>query len=348
MKAFFRSPCLQSKSVTIVDDEPYARDILIRAATMAGFSCQGFENAESAWRALERQTTPIVVTDLRMPGKGGLWLIREIQQRWPNLSIIVVSVGVEEDGHMETILNKGVSHYLLKPVHLDEFCHALESCWQTQNTHANQGRYEALLEGALIRQSRELRKTFHSAITSLVRTLEARDVHTSGHSLRVRNYSVALAKKIGLTPKALKALKLAAWLHDIGKMGLPEAILNKPTLLTDEEFSRVREHPVVGERILTPIIRNPLVLQAIRGHHERYDGRGYPDGISGENIPLLARIITVADCYDALTTTRAYRSAQARDSVLDFLRAGMGTQFDPDLVPPFVDVIESTSMVVAG
>jgi HD-GYP domain-containing protein (c-di-GMP phosphodiesterase class II) len=148
-----------------------------------------------------------------------------------------------------------------------------------------------------------------------------------------------LARYIGLDEQNKKRLSLAAKLHDIGKVGLAEGILNKPAKLTEREFDLVKEHPVIGERILRPIIRNRIVLSAIRSHHERFDGGGYPDGLRGEQIPFLARIITVADCFDALTSSRAYRAARSVEDARAVLNDGMAAQFDPHLVPPFLRMI---------
>jgi putative nucleotidyltransferase with HDIG domain len=192
------------------------------------------------------------------------------------------------------------------------------------------------LESVVNKQTHRLRHTFFSAITSLARTLEARDAYTSGHSLRVHKYAMHLARYIGLDEHNQKRLSLAAKLHDIGKVGLAEGILNKPAKLSESEVDQVKEHPIIGERILRPIVRNRAVLAAIRNHHERFDGAGYPDKLAGEEIPFLARMITVADCYDALTSSRAYRAAMSREEVLAILDAGKGTQFDPHLVSPFI------------
>jgi HD-GYP domain-containing protein (c-di-GMP phosphodiesterase class II) len=197
-------------------------------------------------------------------------------------------------------------------------------------------RHRRALERTVRRRTRQLRHTFLSAIDSLVRTLEARHPSTCGHSLRVRHYVVRLAELLGWPEAARRPLALAAKLHDIGKVGTPEDILNKPGVLTRAEEAVVREHPVTGERILTPIIRSRAVLAGIRGHHERWDGGGYPDGLAGERIPLLARVIAVADCFDALTSYRSYRDPLPRREALEILRAGAGTQFDPALVPPFL------------
>jgi HD-GYP domain-containing protein (c-di-GMP phosphodiesterase class II) len=148
-----------------------------------------------------------------------------------------------------------------------------------------------------------------------------------------------------LNGRTKKRLSLAAKLHDIGKVGLPEAILNKPSGLSAAEFAVVREHPVVGERILSPIIRDTAVLAAIRGHHERFDGTGYPDGLSGDRIPLLARVLAVADCFDALTSARAYRAAVPAATALTILAQEAGTHFDPDIALPFVAAMHDVRSV---
>ena len=322
-------------AVTIVDDEPAARDVLVRAARSWHFDCQGAATAEQALDLLENRLTPVVVTDLRMPGRGGVWLVREIQKRWPEVSVIVVTAGHDTDA-VSDCLSAGAHHYFLKPINFDEFRHALEVTTRTYLLQKERERYRHELERTVQRRTRQLRRTFLSAIDSLVRTLEARHPSTCGHSLRVCKYAVSLADLLGWPQRERRAVALAAKLHDIGKIGTPEDILNKPGTLTAVEEEVIREHPVIGERILTPIIRNRAVLAAIRGHHERWDGGGYPDGLAGERIPLLARVITVADCFDALTSCRSYRDPLPRSAALEFLRAGVGTHFDPALIPPFL------------
>jgi putative two-component system response regulator len=326
------------RCVTLVDDEPFALDVLVRATRSFHFDCQTAGTAEAALDLLQREPTPLVVTDLRMPGQGGVWLVQEIKKRWPQTAIIVVTVGAEDEALMQC-MSAGVQHYFLKPVHIDEFHHALQSTWYSQLQRRNHHRQRRHLESIVHQQSHKFQRTFFSAITSLVRTLEARDAYTSGHSLRVRKYAVQLAHYIGLDEHSKKRLSLAAKLHDIGKVGLAEGILNKPAKLSAEEYDQVKEHPVIGERILRPIIRNRVVLSAIRSHHERFDGGGYPDGLKGEQIPFLARMITVADCYDAMTSSRAYRGAMTQERALDILHEGMNTQFDPHLVPPFIRML---------
>jgi response regulator RpfG family c-di-GMP phosphodiesterase len=338
---------LAAAAVTVVDDEPWMVDVLVRAARSWHYRCQSAINAEEALQLLQQQPTPIVVTDLRMPGRGGLWLVQEIRRRWPEIHVIVVTAGHDNDAAIDC-LHAGAQRYFLKPINLDEFRHALAMTLRTYRLEGERERYRQLLEERVRHRTRQLRQTYLSAIDSLVRTLEARDPYTTGHSLRVRRYSLRLARAIGLDRQQCHQLSLAAKLHDIGKVGIPEEILNKPARLTEEEFSLVREHPIIGERILSPTIRCPAILAAIRGHHERVDGTGYPDGLRAPKLPLLARIISIVDCFDALTTSRAYRDALPPFQALDILRAGAGTQFDPALVQTFVDVAAGSLACDAG
>jgi response regulator RpfG family c-di-GMP phosphodiesterase len=325
-------------TVTVVDDEPCARDVLVRAARSWGYECQAAGSAEQALELLGQSPTPIVVTDLRMPGRGGVWLVRELQRRWPDVAVIVVTAGQDEDAVTEC-LKAGAHHYFLKPIELDEFRHALEATLRTHLVQREREGYRRHLERRVHRQTRRLRRTFVSAIASLVRTLEARDPNTTGHSLRVRRYAVRLARALGWGRPLRRQLGLAAKLHDIGKVGVPEAILHKPGRLTAEEYRRVQQHPVIGERILKRIVRNAAILSAVRGHHERYDGGGYPDGLGGTDIPLMARLIAVVDCFDALTSVRSYREALSAARALEVIRAGAGSRFDPLLAQAFLEVV---------
>lgn len=326
-------------TVTVVEDEPFAQDVLVRAARSWNYGCQAASSAEQALQLLEEHPTQVVVTDLRMPGRGGIWLVQEIQRRWPDTGIIVITAGDDSDAALECI-EVGADHYFLKPIKLDEFRHALKAVLRVQRQQRQRERLRRKLERAVQRQTKRVRRTFLSAIQSLVRTLEERDPYTAGHSLRVHDYALQLGDAIGLDTRARKQLSLAAKLHDIGKVGVPEAILNKKGALTPDEDRLVREHPVIGERVLTPIIRNHHILAGIRGHHERLDGKGYPDGLRGDQVPFLARLISIPDCFDAMTSHRAYRGALPVGQAVETLRSGSGTQFDPYFVRAFIDVIQ--------
>jgi HD-GYP domain-containing protein (c-di-GMP phosphodiesterase class II) len=173
-----------------------------------------------------------------------------------------------------------------------------------------------------------------------LRTLQAHDPETVGHCWRVRRHALRLAVALGLGRGACRQLALAAVLHDVGKVEVPRAVLQKPGRLTAEESLRVQRHPAAGERLLAPDVRDPVVLAAIRHHHERHDGAGYPDRLRGERIPLLARVLALADCYDAMRSDRPYRPGLSRAAALAAVRQGAGTQFDPHLAAAFLALEE--------
>ena len=324
-------------SVTVVDDEPYIQDVLSRAARSWHYQCQTAGSAEQALELLQERLTPVVVTDLRMPGKGGVWLVREVRRRWPHVGIVVLTAAHDSDAARDC-LSAGAHHFFLKPIKIEEFHHVLETASRAYQLQCEDERYRRKLELAVRRQTRRVRRTFLSAIDSLVKTMEARDEYTAGHSLRVRQYALALADAVGLPGRMRRQLSLAAKMHDIGKVAVPEAILNKRGPLESAEEEVVRLHPVVGERILKPIVSNRAILAGIRGHHERIDGKGYPDGLRGDQVSLLARMIALPDVFDAVTSARAYRQAMPLADALDLIRQGAGTQFDPGLTRVFLEI----------
>lgn len=186
---------------------------------------------------------------------------------------------------------------------------------------------------------KELKETFYGTIEALAETIEKRDPYTGGHTRRVMEYSLAIGKELKLTEQELEALKLAAILHDIGKIGIRDSILLKEGKLTEEETTIMNMHPKYGAEILEHIKQLKDVIPGMRGHHERYDGSGYPDGLRGEEIPLYARIITVADTYDAMTTDRPYRKALTKEQAFKELKKFSGRHFDPHVVDAFINIM---------
>jgi putative nucleotidyltransferase with HDIG domain len=185
-------------------------------------------------------------------------------------------------------------------------------------------------------QAGRIRELFLQGVQTLAHALEAKDAYTSGHSMRVSRYAAATAVRLGFTGERLEEIRLGAELHDIGKIGTREAVLNKPGPLTADEFLHITEHTILGERILAPLAReNPTVLWIVRSHHERMDGRGFPDQLTGDRIPIEARIICVVDAFDAMTTNRAYRTSRSAAAAYAELDRSAGSQFDPEVVRAF-------------
>jgi len=200
--------------------------------------------------------------------------------------------------------------------------------------------YFNIMAKGLFMSRQRMHKYFYRAMQSLVRILEAKDVYTMGHSDRVAEYVEKIALKIKFHTDEIELLVDAARLHDIGKLGIQKTILNKKGKLTEEEWKVIREHPVIGEDILRTVVYDEQMLAMVRYHHERYDGRGYPDGLKGKDINRFAHIIAVADAYDAMTSDRAYRPAMSKQEALEELRRGKGTQFDPKIADAFIELLE--------
>ena len=199
-----------------------------------------------------------------------------------------------------------------------------------------------MLEARVAEQARRIESLFLASIQSLADALEVKDPYTHGHSLRVSSYSVAIARSIGLSGDAIREIGIGGHVHDIGKIGVREAILNKPAPLTDEEYDHIMTHPTVGWRILSPLLGDvPMALNIVRWHHERYDGSGVPDGLVGDAIPIEARIVAVADTFDAMTSVRPYRPGVPLADTLAELRRCSGAQFDPVCVSAFFEALET-------
>lgn len=193
---------------------------------------------------------------------------------------------------------------------------------------------------------RNLQEQFISLLKALSEIVDARDTHTQGHSIKVCQYALAMGAELGFSPRRLERLEIAALLHDIGKLGVEAFILQKPTDLNELEAMAVRHHPLLSVRILKSVVQLADVIPFIRHHHERYDGQGYPDGLRGEQIPMEARILTVADSFDAMTSHRPYRKAMSPQAALAELQEKAGTQFDPRIVEVFHQVFKRGNIVV--
>lgn len=177
-------------------------------------------------------------------------------------------------------------------------------------------------------------------VTALSGAIDAKDTYTNGHSTRVADYSREIARRLGLSEKEQDDIYMMGLLHDVGKIGVPDAIINKPAKLTDEEYSIIKQHPTMGAEILTNITEFPKLSTGARWHHERYDGKGYPDGIAGEEIPLEARIIAIADAYDAMSSRRSYRDVLPQLQIYSEVQKGKGTQFDPAFAEIMLSMID--------
>ena len=324
----------------LVDDDPLVRRTLARVLQSQGMSTVEVESASGALEWLEREgPVPLLITDIYMPGMDGIELLRRVRRTWPDTAVLVIT-GVAEVGTAVECLQQGALDYLAKPVQLDEvrarIHNALERHRLTLENRYLQQSYQERLEAQLRELVRRNKEMFLGQIQMAVRMLEKKDVYTRGHSNRVAVYAVKTAVQMGYTGEILDQIRLGGELHDIGKIGTRDDVLNKPGPLTPDEFEEIKKHVVEGEEILEPLRReHPLVLDIVRSHHERIDGTGFPDRLSGPSIPIVARLVSVADAFDAMTTSRAYRPSRTPGEALDELERCAGTHFDAPIVSAF-------------
>jgi putative two-component system response regulator len=316
----------------VADDEPHLRSILVRLLTADGLVCRPAANGREALRELEREPAELVVTDIRMPEMDGIQLLGEVRRRWPDTGAVMVTA-VSDVSSAIWCLTQGALDYVAKPFQVDDVRARVRQALEKRRLLLENRDYQHNLEQRVEQQSHRIEELFLEAAQSLARALEAKDTYTRGHSARVSAYVIGIAQALGLDPATVADLRLGAELHDVGKIGVREEILNKPARLSRAEYLHIMEHTVIGEKILAPLLRDhPRVLQMARSHHERMDGSGLPDGLKGDAIPQVARIVSVADALDAMTCDRPYRSSLGFARAMAEISRCSGTQFDPAAV----------------
>ncbi len=319
------------RRVLLVEDEPQVRNLIANYLTREGFSTDEAGTVADGVRFL-RDEFDVVVTDMRLPGASGNELVTAVKARWPATQVIVIT-GLQDAQVAAEALNAGADRYLFKPFGMSELRGHLVDALARRDRFLNERAEKDQLTAEALARAEQAREAVLKGARALVRAVEVRDPYTRGHSGRVARYAsvLAVATEGGDGLLDPDALKLACELHDVGKIGVPDAILNKEENLTSEEFDQVRKHPRTGRRILEPLLDDPVVLAVVSWHHERWDGTGYPDGLAGDAIPIAARIVAVADALDAMTSERAYRPALTWDEALAQIRELAGSQFDPSV-----------------
>ena len=332
-------------SCLVVDDEPHLRSILARLLSAEGFACRQAGNGREALAELEREPADLVVSDIRMPEMDGIQLLPEVRRRWPDTAVVMVTA-VSDVKSAIWCLTQGALDYVAKPFQVEDVQARVRQALEKRRLILENRDYQQNLERKVDVQARRIEELFVVGVQSLAHALEAKDPYTHGHSARVASYATTVARSLGLAVPALEELRIGAELHDVGKIGVRESVLNKPAKLTDPEYLHIMEHTVIGERILTPLLRDrPRVLQIVRSHHERLDGTGLPDHLKGDALPLVARVASVADAFDAMTTGRPYVAARSPAAALEELRASAGAQFDREIVAAFERTFTDVSLL---
>lgn len=316
--------------ILVVDDDTSNLKIANHILSREKMRVSCLKSGEDAINFLQENRPDLILLDVHMPGMDGFETLAAIQKNRATADIPVIFLTADDDSDTETRgLQAGAMDFIKKPfipgVLLLRVRHMIELIrLQTNLSQEVEKKTQEVMaqHEKLERMSMQIVKTLSGAI-------DAKDTYTNGHSTRVAEYSKEIAKRAGLSEEMQNDIYMMGLLHDVGKIGIPDAIINKPARLTDEEYSIIQNHPVMGAKILKNITEFPKMCTGARWHHERYDGKGYPDGISGQDIPLEARIIAVADAYDAMSSRRSYRDVLPQAQVRSEVEKGKGTQFDP-------------------
>ena len=326
--------------VLIADDEPEIRNVLSDLLSPS-HDCTAVGSAEEALASLCECGHDLVISDIMMGGMSGLEMIPRVLEVSPDTVVIMIS-GVQTVESAIEALRAGAFDYVMKPFDLQHVEAAVARALEHQRLRVEKRRYENYLEEMVGRRTaelddalRSLGDAYRSTLKSLTAALEARDSETHGHSERVVNFSLRLGRELGLDAEQLRSLEFGSLLHDIGKIGVPDAILRKPAALSESEWVRMREHPLHGQKILSGIRFLEGAARVVAQHHERWDGTGYPVGLRGEQIDLNARIFSVADAFDAITSDRVYRRGRSYEDAVAELEGFAGRQFDPEVVEAY-------------
>jgi putative two-component system response regulator len=317
----------------VVDDEPRLRQVLVHLMRADGFNCFEAANGAEAIQVLEQRAVTLVMSDMRMPKMDGIELLQQIRARWPEIAVVMITA-VSDVETAVSCLATGAMDYLTKPFHLEEVRARVAKALEKRTLILENQSYQHDLEDRVAAQSRRLEELFLGGVQALAEALEVKDPYTRGHSVRVSHYARAIARCLGLDPETVRQIELGGQVHDIGKIGVRESVLNKAGALTEQEYRHIMTHPLVGWKILAPLMGDvPIALNVVRSHHERIDGSGVPDGLRGERIPLEARIVAVADALDAMTSGRPYRGVEMTlAGALTELEKHAGAQFDTAVV----------------
>jgi putative two-component system response regulator len=329
--------------VLVVDDEELVRRMIERMVTAAGgLSCDTAADAAEAKSLLRAHDYALVICDLNMPGESGVELTRWITTNLPDVAV-VMATGVDDPDIASAAIEFGAYGYMIKPFKRHEVAINVANALRRRRLEIENRHHRTMLEHRVEARTRELRNSREETIRRLSLAIEFRSKETGEHVERIGEGAGLLARNLGLQPALSELIRVAAPLHDVGKIGIPDDILLKPGPLTDGERARMQDHAGFGHRLLSGSGNDLLETAATIAltHHERWDGSGYPRGLCGEEIPIEGRVTAVVDVFDAVTHDRVYRPAMPVERALDIVRSGRGSHFDPLVVDAFFASLDS-------
>ncbi|MBZ5542909.1 MAG: response regulator [Acidobacteriia bacterium] len=333
--------------ILVVDDEPSVCTLLSERLGQNGYQCRTALGGEEALELLASEQAEVVISDLRMKGMSGMALLEQVHNQFPHAAFMVAT-GVDDIQVSIEAMKKGACDYLVKPIQLDSVVSSVERALEKKRLEIELENYRHNLESMVEQRTRQLQVamrrielTYDETLEALGAALDLRDTETAGHSQRVSRYALAMAKTMGCSDDQLKQIRRGSYLHDIGKIGIPDSILLKEGKLTPGEMTVMQSHVRIGYDIVCRIAFLAGAAEIVLTHQERYDGTGYPQGLVGAEIPLGARIFVVADTLDAMTSDRPYRRALPFEAARDEVLRESGRQFDPEVVQAFLKIPEN-------
>jgi response regulator RpfG family c-di-GMP phosphodiesterase len=335
------------RRVLVVDDEPAVCSVLSEGLSREGYECQTCLSGEEALKLMQQKSFDVVITDLRMPGMSGLGFLEKAHQEYPRSAFLMVT-GEDDIRQGIQAMKLGAVDYLLKPIELEAVAVSVQRALESKRMELELENYRRNLEVMVEQRTKQLQAamrriemTYDETLEALGRALDLRDAETAGHSQRVSRYSLEIAKALGCSAEQLKQIARGSYLHDIGKIGIPDAILLKEGKLDADETAVMQTHARIGYDMVSRIAFLAGAAEIVLTHQERYDGTGYPQGLVGEEIPLGSRIFAVADTLDAMTSDRPYRRALPFSAAKAEIIRESGRQFDPEVVQAFLSIPEN-------
>ena len=317
--------------ILVVDDEEQIRRLINRTLSGTEYTCTLAADGAEARKCLDEQTFDLVLCDVMMPGESGIDLTRHIAATHGDTAVIMLT-GVDDPKTADAAIEAGTYGYIIKPFNPNELIINIRNALRRQKLEIANRMYRQDLEKMVAERTSQLKKALDGIIQAIASTVEIKDPYTAGHQLRVASLAFAIAKEMGLSEDQAEGVRVAGTIHDLGKISVPAEILSRPGQLTEIEFGIIKTHPETGYDILKDMKFPWPLAQIVLQHHEKMDGSGYPQGLSGEDILLEARILVVADVVEAMASHRPYRPAIGTDAALEEISKNKGTLYDRDVV----------------
>lgn len=327
--------------ILVVDDDTANLRMASHILTSENMRVSCLKSGKDVMKYLRQNRPDIILLDIHMPGMDGFETLAAIRENEETTDIPVIFLTADDDSDTETRgLKAGAMDFIKKPFVPEILLLRVRHTIKLTRLQTGLSREVEKKTQEVTAQHEKIERISMQIVKALSGAIDAKDTYTNGHSTRVADYSKEIARQAGYSEKMQNDIYMMGLLHDVGKIGVPDAIINKPAKLSDEEYSIIQNHPVMGAKILKNITEFPKLVTGARWHHERYDGKGYPDGLCGEEIPIEARIIAVADAYDAMSSRRSYREELPQDIVRSEVEKGKGTQFDPKFAEIMLHMID--------